>query len=198
MLMAVACRVLHIAFNLSYSAVQGRTSVLSHGTHHIVVAPLRSCPVHGKDHGFSSGSTCHVGHCATPVQREPTHSVNNFATPSDGASFGLPQQVSGSMALSSDWSNGNQISVSLHFLSCAISSADSIWVSQQALDVHNAAQSPTNGIHQSFYSQRSASCICNGRLVDSIIWHDSECELHTQTDTNILCTLQCQTVKKPF
>ena len=34
-------------------------------------------------------------------------------------------------------------------------------------------------------------------LVDSIVWHDSESEYHSQTDSEILCTLQCRFVRSP-
>ena len=34
-------------------------------------------------------------------------------------------------------------------------------------------------------------------VVDSIVWHDSESEYHSQTDSEILCTLQCRFARSP-
>ena len=34
-------------------------------------------------------------------------------------------------------------------------------------------------------------------LVDSIVWHDSESEYHSQPDSEILCTRQCRFVRSP-
>ena len=99
------------------------------------------------------------------------------------------------MALSSEWSNGNQIS--FRFTFCHVrfpqltqyGSVNKLWMSTT---LHRAQQMG----YISLYIPRGLPAAY--AMVASIIWHDSGCELHTQTDTDILCTLQWQTVKKPF
>ena len=44
----------------------------------------------------------------------------------------------------------------------------------------------------------SRSLPASYQWVDTIVWHDSESDLHSQTDCEILCTLKCLFAKSPL